>query len=131
MKPARFLIDTHVLIWAITDASLLPPRVRKFLLDESHELVLSTASIWEIQLKRRAGKLSLPADPAFLHEHIQELGIAEVLPILPAHAYRVLALPQTHKDPFDCLLAAQCLAEGLGIVSADQAFTSLGVRRVW
>lgn len=131
MKPRRFLIDTHVLIWAIAEPSRLSPRVRKLLLDESNQLVVSTASIWEIQIKRRAGKLTLPADPGFLQDHIQRLGIVEVLSILPAHAYRILSLPQTHKDPFDCLLAAQCLAEDLAVVSANPAFAKLGVKTVW
>jgi PIN domain nuclease of toxin-antitoxin system len=85
---------------------------------------LSTASIWEIQLKRRAGKLTLPGQPGFLQHHILRLGVREVLSITPEHAYRVLSLPAGHKDPFDCLLAAQCL-------TADPAFSTLGVRAVW
>jgi PIN domain nuclease of toxin-antitoxin system len=86
--------------------------------------LLSTASIWEIQLKRRAGKLTLPGEPGFLQHHILRLGVREVLSITPEHAYRVLSLPAGHKDPFDCLLAAQCL-------TADPAFSTLGVRAVW
>ena len=127
----RILVDTHVLLWAIAEPARLPAKARSVLLDESNELLFSTASIWEIQLKRRAGKLTLPDEPGFLPQHLRRLGVQEVLAIVPEHAYRILALPSGHKDPFDCLLAAQCLAEDLTFLTADPAFSKLGVRTVW
>ncbi len=127
----RLLLDTHVLLWAIAEPARLSKRARRMLVDESNDLLFSTASIWEIQLKRRAGKLNLPAQPGFLEQHIRRLGVREVLSITPDHAYRVLALAAGHKDPFDCLLAAQCLAEDLALLTTDPAFSSLGVRALW
>ena len=127
----RLLLDTHVLLWAIAEPARLSKRARRLLADESNHLLFSAASIWEIQLKRRTGKLTLPAEPGFLQQHIRRLGVQEVLSITPDHAYRVLSLPAGHKDPFDCLLAAQCLAEDLPLVTADPAFSTLGVRALW
>ena len=127
----RLLLDTHVVLWAIAEPARLSTRARRLLKDESNHLLFSTASIWEIQLKRRTGKLTLPAQPGFLQQHILRLGVQEVLSITPDHAYRVLSLPAGHKDPFDCLLAAQCLAEDLPLVTADPAFSTLGVRALW
>ena len=127
----RLLLDTHVLLWAIAEPARLSKRARRLLADESNDLLFSAASIWEIQLKRRAGKLTLPGHPGFLQQHILRLGVQEVLSITPEHAYRVLSLPAGHKDPFDCLLAAQCLAEDLPLVTADPAFSTLGVRALW
>ena len=127
----RLLLDTHVLLWAIAEPARLSKRARRLLVDESNDLLFSTASIWEIQLKRRTGKLMLPGEPGFLQEHIRRVGVREVLSITPDHAYRVLTLAAGHKDPFDCLLAAQCLAEDLPLVTADPAFEALGVRVLW
>ena len=127
----RLLLDTHVLLWAIAEPERLSRRARALLLDESNELLLSTASIWEIQLKRRAGKLQLPDGADILRQHTVRLGITQVISVIPERAYRILALPGVHKDPFDCLLAAQCLAEDLRMVSKDECFEKLGVRVLW
>lgn len=127
----KILLDTHVVLWAIADPVRLSPRARILLLDDDHELLFSAASIWEIQLKRRAGKLTLPDDPSFLPGHLRRLGVRETIAVAPEHTYRVAALPLTHRDPFDCLLAAQCLSEGLALLSIDPAFASLGVAALW
>jgi len=127
----RLLLDTHVLLWAIAEPRRLSRKARRLLADESNDLLFSAASIWEIQLKRRAGKLVLPDQPGFLQQHILNLGVQQVLSITPDHAYRVLSLAAGHKDPFDCLLAAQCLADDLTLVTADPAFSKLGVRVLW
>ena len=127
----KILLDTHVVLWAIADPVRLSPRARILLLDDDHELLFSAASIWEIQLKRRAGKLTLPDDPSFLPGHLRRLGVRETIAVAPEHTYRVAALPLTHRDPFDCLLAAQCLSEGLALLSVDPAFASLGVAALW
>ena len=127
----KILLDTHVLLWAIAEPARLSRKARRILLDEETELVLSVASILEIQLKRRARKLRLPEDPGFLPQHLKRLGINSLLPVLPDHAYRVRDLDRSHKDPFDCLLAAQCLSERLPLLSTDPAFARLGVRVVW
>lgn len=127
----KVLLDTHVVLWAIAEPARLSPRARTILLDDTQELIFSAASIWEIHLKRRAGKLSLPGDPAFLQSHLRRLGVRNTLAVAPDHAYRLAGLPVTHRDPFDCLLAAQCLAEGLTLLSADPAFATLGVSSVW
>lgn len=127
----KILLDTHVVLWAIADPVRLSPRARILLLDDDHELLFSAASIWEIQLKRRAGKLTLPDDPSFLPGHLRRLGVRQTIAVAPEHTYRVATLPLTHRDPFDCLLAAQCLSEGLALLSIDPAFASLGVAALW
>lgn len=127
----RILLDTHVLLWSIAEPARLSPLARKLILDDANELLFSAASIWEIQMKRRAGKLTLPDEAGFLPGHLQRLGVRQTLAVGPDHAYRVATLPLTHRDPFDCLLAAQCLSEGLSILSADPAFATLGVPSLW
>lgn len=127
----KILLDTHVVLWAIAEPARLSPRARNLLLDEAHDLFFSAASIWEIQMKRRAGKLTLSNDPTFLPGHLRRLGVRETLAVAPEHAYRVAQLPLTHRDPFDCLLAAQCLSEGLHLLSVDPAFASLGIPAIW
>ena len=127
----KILLDTHVVLWAIADPARLSPRARILLVDDEHELLFIAASSWEIQLKRRAGKLTLPNDPSFLPGHLRRLGVRETIAVAPEHTYRVATLPLTHRDPFDCLLVAQCLSEGLALMSVDPAFASLGVSPLW
>jgi len=127
----RSLIDSHSLIWALDDPERLSPTASSFFRDRGNTLVLSTASIWEIAIK--VGKGKLPLSLPFRRWMVDALAALdlEVLPITLDHADRQIALPFHHRDPFDRLIAAQALVEGIPLVSADPIFDAYGVTRLW
>lgn len=111
----RLLLDTQVFLWVVTDDPRLLPSSRK-LLPGAREIYISAASIWEIAIKCRLGKLH--ADMDRIVAAIEESGF-HPLAISPLHASMVEGLPDLHRDPFDRLLIAQALAEPLRLVTAD------------
>lgn len=111
----RLLLDTHIVLWALADAPQLKPATRR-LIEAADEVHVSAASIWEVAIKARLGKIV--ADPAELAAAITESGFLE-LPVSAAHAAGVAGLPLHHHDPFDRLLLAQALAEPLRLLTAD------------
>jgi PIN domain nuclease of toxin-antitoxin system len=111
----RLLLDTQVFVWITQDNPRLSKAAKALVLDAS-EVFVSAASIWEIAIKARLGKID--ADPQRMAQAIAESGFSE-LPITAQHAAGVEQLADHHKDPFDCLLVAQALAEPLRLVSAD------------
>ncbi|HEV8145235.1 MAG TPA: type II toxin-antitoxin system VapC family toxin [Bryobacteraceae bacterium] len=125
------LLDTHAFLWAIGDPRRLSKRADALILDSKNELMLSAVSIWEIALKVQSGKLVLPASREYFDAHLTQLGVRSVLAISPMHVYGVLDLPPVHKDPFDRLLAAQCLSERMSLISADKIFRDYGVDTIW
>lgn len=120
----RCLLDTHILIWVLTDHQRLDPAVRAVLTDASHTFYFSMESIREIILKVKQGKLALPIDiDALLFELQDSYGI-RLLTVKPKHLQKLYALqtPATHKDPFDHLLISQAIADKLTLISADRNF---------
>lgn len=126
-----FLLDTHTFLWAIGEPRRLSKRASALILDAKNELLVSAVSIWEIALKVQAGKLILPATREFFDTHLSRLGVRRLLAISPMHVYGVLDLPAVHKDPFDRLLAAQCLSERVKFISRDPVFRKYDVETVW
>jgi len=122
----RLLADSHVLIWWADNPALLTPAARAAIADPDNEVFMSAASLWELGLKVAKGKLRLP--PNFV-QTLRLGGFAD-LPILARHAERSLSLPPVHGDPFDRMLVAQALEEGLVLVSCDQWIASYGVRQI-
>jgi PIN domain nuclease of toxin-antitoxin system len=126
------LIDTHAFLWAIGATSKVSKHALASMNRESgNELVVSTVSLWEIALKVHARKLDLPATPEYFDTHMGILGVRRVLSISPAHIYATFKLPPVHKDPFDRLLAAQCVVERMHLVTADRIFRKYPVEVVW
>lgn len=123
----RFLIDTHALLWWLADDPALPSRARDAIAAPEAEPLVSVASLWEIAIKRRLGKLQAPTT---LPDTIAAEGFGW-LTIEPEHAWQVGLLPDHHRDPFDRLLIAQALLEDLPIVSRDETFTAYGVDLCW
>jgi PIN domain nuclease of toxin-antitoxin system len=111
----RLLLDTHIFLWAVAGSPLLKPAARR-LLERADEVFVSAASIWEIAIKARLGKIE--ADPHELAAAIDASGFLE-LPVTATHAAGVSRLDLHHNDPFDRLLVAQALAEPLRLVTAD------------
>ncbi len=125
------LLDTHVLLWTMATDSKLSKRAGQLMHDEANDLVVSSASLWEIALKIHARKLDLPATPEYFDTHMTKMGVRRVLSISPAHIYATLKLPPVHKDPFDRLLAAQCVIERMHLVTANRIFRKYPVQVVW
>lgn len=112
----RILLDTHIFLWAVAGSPLLKPPARR-LIESADEVYVSAASIWEVAIKARLGKIK--ADPRELTAAIEASGFLE-LPVSTAHAAGVAQLELHHNDPFDRLLIAQALAEPLKLVTADE-----------
>jgi PIN domain nuclease of toxin-antitoxin system len=111
----RLLLDTHIFLWAVVGSPLLKPATRR-LIEDADETYVSAASIWEVAIKARLGKIQ--ADPHALAAAIDASGFVE-LPVSAAHAAGVAQLELHHNDPFDRLLIAQALAEPLRLVTVD------------
>ena len=127
----RHLVDAHSLIWALDDPSKLGLAALTALQDPANELVLSACTMWELSIKSGLTKLKLSLPfRQWMEKAIADLGLI-VLPITLDHAERQAGLPFHHRDPFDRLLAAQSLVEGIPLVSTDVMFDRYGVIRVW
>ncbi len=118
----RLLIDTHIFLWAVTGSRLLKSRARD-LLESADQVFVSAATVWEIAIKSRLGKIE--ADPEELIAAIQASGFTE-LAVSASHAAGVARLPLHHADPFDRLLISQAIAEPLRLVTADEVLPRYG-----
>lgn len=129
--PTRALLDTHAFIWFISGDQRLSPAARKLLDDRENEILISVASLWEIAIKHSLGKLTLERRFAeFIPEQLDRQQI-EILPITLTHLAEVDRLPFHHRDPFDRVIAAQALSEGIPVISVDAALDPYGVNRIW
>lgn len=114
----KLLLDTHLLLWAAGEPDLLSPQAHDLLVDTDHELLFSVASLWEVAIKCGLGRADFQVDPRLLYRGLLDNDYLE-LSITSEHAIMVLDLPPLHKDPFDRLLVAQSLVEGLTLLTAD------------
>ncbi len=126
----RLLIDTHAVIWYVDQDHLLSPAAHSAITDPANDIVLSAVTIWEVAIKVGLGKLTL-SQPyrLWINQALADLG-ATVLPITVEYADAQAALPMHHRDPFDRLLIAQALVEGVALVSVDTQFDLYGVDRL-
>lgn len=121
----KLLLDTHVLLWAAGEPDKLSETSRLLLQDESNDLFFSSASIWEIVIKRGLGRDDFRVDPLRLRKMLVMNGYTEIS-VASDHALAVDGLPPLHKDPFDRILLAQARTEGLSLVTADEQLTKYG-----
>jgi PIN domain nuclease of toxin-antitoxin system len=127
----RYLLDTCTFLWLATDSDQLTKTVRRRAADERNELFLSLASAWEIAIKASLGKLTIHTHlSAFLEAQIEQLQVS-LLDLRIAHVVIVRELSFHHRDPFDRLLIAQALHEGMPILGPDPRFDDYGVERIW
>ena len=120
----RILLDTHIFLWCVTDNKQLSTQTRA-LITNAEKVYVSSASIWEIAIKTKLGKLHADIDD--LVDAISESGFIN-LPITAAHSAGIYALPNIHRDPFDRMLLAQAIHEPLKLLTADtklQAYSAL------
>ncbi|MGH3645698.1 MAG: type II toxin-antitoxin system VapC family toxin [Micromonosporaceae bacterium] len=112
----RLLLDSHVVLWWLTDDDTLSDEIKGYI-DEEPEVYVSAATIWEFAIKQAMGKIVAP-------EELPELIIQNrfrMLPVLPEHAVAAARLPMVHRDPFDRMLIAQASTEELTLVTRDAA----------
>lgn len=114
----KLLLDTQVLLLAAGAPDQLSASARALLEDSNNELIFSSASLWEIEIKRGLGRVDFKADPRLLRRGLLDNGYSE-LPITSEHAAAIDTLPAIHRDPFDCILVAQSLVEGIALVTTD------------
>ena len=127
----KLLLDTHTLIWAVDQPSLLGPQAKSALEDLANSLLLSAATIWEIAIKVGVNKLTLSLPyRQWMTRAMNDLGVT-ILPVTVEYAGVQATLPFHHRDPFDRLLIAQALVENIPLVSNDALFEQYGISRVW
>lgn len=127
----KLLIDSHAIVWWMTDDPRLSPVARQMLGSAQYPRSLSLASLWELSLKVAAGRLQgIGSTIDNLRQACAKQAIG-ILPIAYEHILRVENLPLHHADPFDRLLVAQALEEGLTILTADRALSRYSAPIVW
>ena len=117
------LIDTHLLIWAAIDSPDLPREARRLLTEPESELRFSAASTWEVAIKHALGRKDFCLDPHVLRRGLLESGFTE-LAVTGRHAAGVALLPRIHREPFDRVLVAQAVAEGITLLTSDRLVAS-------
>jgi PIN domain nuclease of toxin-antitoxin system len=127
----KLLLDTHTFLWLVEGSPNLSTAAQSALADPAHELYLSVASVWELAIKTGNRKLAL-SDPldVFVGKWTVVYQLA-LVPIDTPHALGVVGLPDHHRDPFDRILIAQALTEGMTLVSADAKFSLYAVPILW
>ena len=111
----RYLLDTHVVLWWYLDAPQLSKEHRQIIADPANELYVSAAAIWEIEVKRRNGKLECPID---MMERIKA-DVFKILPIMAEHLVPLRTIPPIHNDPFDRIMVSQSSVEEIPLISYD------------
>jgi PIN domain nuclease of toxin-antitoxin system len=119
----RLLLDTHVLLWWLSDDVSLSPEAREAIADTNSRIAVSAATAWEIGIKNALGKLVVPDD---LEQQL-EANDFEPLPITIADSLASGRLPRYHDDPFDRMLVAQAQARNLTLVTRDLRLAEYGV----
>ena len=119
----RLLLDTHALVWWVSDVSRLTGSAYAAIADPHNDIFVSAITAWEITVKRAKGHLTAPDN---LSSVIEEKGF-EHLPLTFFHAEQAGLLPMYHRDPFDRLLIAQAQAEGLILVTRDRHIRRYGI----
>jgi PIN domain nuclease of toxin-antitoxin system len=127
----KLLLDTHALLWFIGNDSQLSAVARESIENPAHEKFVSTASLWEIALKLSLEKLRLPLPFNDVFPRQLEVNGFELLSISCPHLNQLASLPFHHRDPFDRLLIAQSLADGMTIVTRDTAFSQYPAKIMW
>ena len=116
----RLLLDTHILLWTIAESRRLSSAARALIGKPDNELTFSSASLWEVAVKAGRGRDDFRIDVSSLRRSLFDNEYGE-LPITGAHAVALGRLPPLHRDPFDRMLVAQAIVEGLTLVTSDPA----------
>lgn len=123
----NLLLDTHIFVWWDKSSALLPQHAAELCSNQEHQLFLSIASIWEIQIKHKLGKLPLVQPLRKIIEDHQVYNRLQLLPIKPEHVFALETLPLHHRDPFDRLSIAQQQIENMRLLAVDVEFEKYGL----
>jgi len=127
----RLLLDTHTALWWVNEYEKLSPSAKNMLLDDVNELNISIATLWEIAIKVSIGKMNgLSGGISTFAAMLKQMPVT-LLPVAQMHIQIVEKLPFIHRDPFDRLLVATAIAEGLTILTVDENIHSYDVKTVW
>ncbi len=119
----KLLLDTHVMLWCLANDARLKGEARDLIRDPENAVFVSAASMWEVAIKRALGRIEI--DLALLDDALDAMGF-EHLAIIGRHALGVADLPANHDDPFDRMLVAQSIHEGMRLVTHDAAVARYG-----
>ena len=131
MGLVRYLLDTCTFLWNAQQPALVSASAAEVLNDPANDLFVSDVSVWKVVLKHTKGKLDLPDKPRvwipqkFTHHQLLRL------PLSHDTLFRCGELPRVHNDPFDRLLAAQAIEEGMTLLLPDEPLSLLGAARIW
>jgi len=114
----KLLLDTHVLIWAAGFPDRMSVEARDLIANVDNDLIFSAASLWEVAIKSALGREDFAVNARLLRRGLLDNGYSE-LPVASEHAVAIDGLPPIHKDPFDRLLIAQAMVEGITLLTAD------------
>ena len=131
MEFLKVVLDTSTLLWWWSRPEKLTPRSRAVIGDPGTSVYVSVATAWEIATKSRIGKL--PSGERIMNEwgHRMTVDRFQQIDITPLHAFRAGTFPGSHRDPFDRMIAAQSMLEGLPVVTPDEQIENLGAERIW
>ncbi|HYJ20698.1 MAG TPA: type II toxin-antitoxin system VapC family toxin [Solirubrobacterales bacterium] len=115
----KLLLDTHVMLWAISDPGRLSVQARNSIASEENEVFVSVVSPWEIAIKKSRNRIEIPDD---LDRGLESSGF-KLLPVLLRHTKAIESMPHHHRDPFDRMLVAQAIVDGMILVTADRKLT--------
>jgi PIN domain nuclease of toxin-antitoxin system len=121
----KLLLDTHILLWAAGQPERLSKKARGLIEKGEHELFFSAGSLWEIVIKRNLGRDDFKVDARILRRGLLDNGYSE-LPIASDHVVAIDGLPPHHKDPFDRVLVAQAVVEGITLLTSDPTVAKYG-----
>ena len=114
----KLLLDTHLLLWIVEESERLPTAARVLLDDPANEFLFSVVNLWEIAIKRGLGRKDFLIEPRELRRELIDGGYRELI-VNSEHAMAVESLPPLHKDPFDRMLIAQAMVEGITLLTTD------------
>jgi PIN domain nuclease of toxin-antitoxin system len=123
----RLLIDSQAFLWWAEASPALGTAARNAIADPANEVLISIAALWELTIKQSSGRLTLPDD---LETMVTRQSFS-VLSVSFVHLRHIGTLPRVHRDPFDRMMIAQALAEGIPIATGDRIFSGYGVQVVW
>ena len=124
-----YILDTHVLLWALSDSPMLSDSL-KSLICEEEVVAVSIASLWEMAIKQIIGKLKIDVSLKEIEEKCYEKDIL-ILPILPKELDILKTLPSVHGDPFDRLIICQAISNAAVVITKDTSIPKYPVRTLW
>ncbi len=127
----RVLLDTHALLWFSLDDARLSVHAKSVIMDRGSDLLVSPATLWEVAIKVSLGKYELEEEFTSFFSRVLAGYNMTLLPVTVEHAAAVTRLPFHHRDPFDRMLVAQAICEGIPIVSTDRLLDAYSVARIW